>query len=153
MYSRKKSKVLQTLEECVPPVDEDDAIDTMAQMMVQHPKSNPIEAGMRLGKIDKQHSLMHLESQVKLHAAMEHFDATPEQLDTAMPVSDKELNELVEVAASLNDDDEDEDDFEEDDDDDDDEDEDDVGELDEGGDADDDVNESLELYNLHDRPT
>ncbi|KRF85569.1 uncharacterized protein [Drosophila virilis] len=110
MYSKNKSKVLQTLEECFPPLSHDETIEMIAQM-VRQPKSNPIEAGLRLGKIDKQQSILHAESQMKLHAAMEHFDATPEALDSVLPVSDKEMNELAEVASSLHADDDDDDDI------------------------------------------
>lgn len=106
MFSKNKSKVLQTLEEVVPPIDGDDAIEMIAQM-VRQPQNNPIEVGLRLGKIDKEHSIMHLESQLKLHQAMEHFDATPEQLDKVMPVSDEELNELVDMSAAFYEDDDD----------------------------------------------
>ncbi|KAL7725720.1 hypothetical protein ACLKA6_018551 [Drosophila palustris] len=104
-----KSKVLQTLEESVPPLSHEDAIEMIAQM-VRQPESNPIEVGLRLGRIDKDQSILHMESQKKLHAAMEHFDATPEQLDSVYPVSDKELSELVEASTSLMDDDDDDDD-------------------------------------------
>lgn len=123
MYSKNKSKVLQTLEEAVPPVNDDDAVEMIAQM-VRQPKNNPIEVGLRLGKIDKEHSIMHLESRIKLHEAMEHFDASTEQLDKVMPVSEAELNELVDLSTALYEDDddleeeEDEDENEEDDDDD-----------------------------------
>lgn len=109
MFSKNKSKVLQALEEVVPPIDEDDTIEMIAQM-VRQPQNNPIEVGLRLGKIDKEHSIMHLESQLKLHQAMEHFDATPEQLDKVMPVSDEELNELVDMSAAFYEDDDDDDD-------------------------------------------
>lgn len=109
MFSKNKSKVLQTLEEVVPPIDGDDAIEMIAQM-VRQPQHNPIEVGLRLGKIDKEQSIMHLESQLKLHQAMEHFDATPEQLDKVMPVSDEELNELVDMSAAFYEDDDDADD-------------------------------------------
>lgn len=109
MFSKNKSKVLQALEEVVPPIDEDDTIEMIAQM-VRQPQNNPIEVGLRLGKIDKEHSIMHLESQFKLHQAMEHFDATPEQLDKVMPVSDEELNELVDMSAAFYEDDDDDDD-------------------------------------------
>ncbi|XP_034100215.1 calsequestrin-2 [Drosophila albomicans] len=137
MYSKNKSKVLQTLEESVPPLNQDDAVEMMAQM-VRQPTSNPIEAGLRLGRIDKDQSIMHMESQLKLHAAMEHFDATPEQLDNVFPVSDKELTELVEATVSLMDaDDDDEDDDEEDDEDDDDDDDEDDEEDDDDDDDDD----------------
>lgn len=115
MFSKNKSKVLQTLEEAVPPIDGDDAIEMIAQM-VRQPQNNPIEVGLRLGKIDKEQSIMHLESQLKLHQAMEHFDATPEQLDKVMPVSDEELNELVDMSAAFYEDDDADDDLEENDD-------------------------------------
>ncbi|XP_064537362.1 uncharacterized protein LOC135427696 [Drosophila montana] len=150
MYSKNKSKVLQTLEECFPPLSHEETIDMIAQM-VRQPKSNPIEAGLRLGKIDKEQGILHMESQMKLHAAMEHFDATPEALDSALPVSDKEMNELAEVASSLHAEDDDDDDG-----DDDIEEEDDDDEID--GDDDDDENdaekekavESLKLYDQND---
>lgn len=100
MYSKNKSKVLQTLEETVPPVNDDDAVEMIAQI-VRQPKNNPIEMGLRLGKIDKDHDIMHLESQMKLHEAMEHFDASAEQLDKVMPVSNEELNELVDLSTTL----------------------------------------------------
>lgn len=112
MYSKNKSKVLQTLEETVPPVNDDDAVEMIAQM-VRQPKNNPIEMGLRLGKIDKDHDIMHLESRMKLHEAMEHFDASVEQLDKVMPVSDEELNELVDLSTALYEDDDADDDLEE----------------------------------------
>ncbi|XP_034474403.1 eisosome protein SEG2 [Drosophila innubila] len=154
MYSKNKSKVLQTLEESVPPLNHEEAIEMIAQM-VRQPESNPIEVGLRLGKIDKDHSIMHMESQMKLHAAMEHFDATPEQLDSVFPVNDKELSELVETSTSLMDDDDDDDaEYE---DDDDEEDEDDEDAIDDDVDDNDDkvggINEgdddTLERYNVN----
>ncbi|KAH8403192.1 hypothetical protein KR222_006685, partial [Zaprionus bogoriensis] len=137
-YSKNKSKVLQTLEETVPPLNEDDAVEMIAQM-VRQPENNPIEVGIRLGKIDKENGIMHLESKIQLHAAMEHFDATPEQLDKVMPVSDKQLDELVDLTSSLydDDDDDDDDDDEDEEDEEDDEDEDDEDDDDDDDDGDD----------------
>jgi len=148
MYSKNKSKLLQTLEESVPPLNQEDAIEMIAQM-VRQPESNPIEVGLRLGRIDKDQSIMHLDSQIKLHAAMEHFDATPEQLDTVFPVTDKELTDLVETSISLmdddDDDDEDEDEAEEDEDEiDGDDDDEDIDGADEG-----EADDSLERYNVN----
>lgn len=142
----------------MPPLSHEDAIEMIAQM-VRQPDSNPIEVGLRLGRIDKDQSILHMESQMKLHAAMEHFDATPEQLDSVFPVSDKELSELVEASTSLMDDDDDDDDDNDDGDDDlddnDDEEEDDEDAIDD----DDDDNEvvsvkegdadTLERYNVN----
>ncbi|XP_030240563.1 uncharacterized protein LOC115562711 [Drosophila navojoa] len=157
MYSKNKSKLLQTLEECMPPLSHEDAIEMIAQM-VRQPVSNPIEAGLRLGRIEKEHSILHAESQLKLHAAMESFDGAA--LDSALPVSDKELTELAEVAAELDDDDDDDDDVDDEDVEDDDDDELD-DELDDDDDADDGDSaaalknerpaDPLTLYNLQDR--
>ncbi|KRG02696.1 PH domain-containing protein YHR131C [Drosophila mojavensis] len=154
MYSKNKSKLLQTLEECVPPLSHEDAIGMIAQM-VRQPISNPIEAGLRLGRIEKEHNIMHAESQLKLHAAMESFDGAA--LDSALPVSDKELTELAEVAAELDDDDDDGADEDDEDDDDDDMDD----ELEDDDDADDGDNaaalknerpaDPMTLYNLQER--
>lgn len=136
----------------MPPLSHEDAIEMIAQM-VRQPISNPIEAGLRLGRIEKEHSIMHAESQLKLHAAMESFDGAA--LDSVLPVSDKELTELAEVAVALDDADDDDDVDEDDDDDDDDDDELDDGDADEGDNAAALKNERsvdpLTLYNLQDR--
>ncbi|XP_017835068.1 ribosomal L1 domain-containing protein CG13096 [Drosophila busckii] len=136
MYAKNKSKVLQTLEETLPPLSHDDAID-MITKIIRKPDSNPIEAGLRLGNVDK-HSKD--SCTVKLQAALGEVNVSSEALNKVMPVSNEQLTELAQLSTALQQDDEDEDEdddveYDEDDDEDDDDADDDDDDDDDAADS------------------
>lgn len=128
--SNRKSKLLQSLEESVQPLDDEDVVRLIADQ-IRQPFSDPIE--MSLGK-NADLSILHLEDAIKFRETMENFNVSPtaETIDKVMPVKDQDLGEMLEVLNELTPDDEDEDEGEEEDDEDDDEEDDDVEDDDAG---------------------
>ncbi|XP_030382938.1 39 kDa FK506-binding nuclear protein [Scaptodrosophila lebanonensis] len=94
MYSKSQSKLLQTLEESVPPLNQDDAVKMMANA-IRQPFSHPIEEGLRQGGVSMEGKISTLDR--KLLEAMKDMDTSPEALDKVLPVTDKELTKMAEV--------------------------------------------------------
>jgi len=130
MMSIRKSKLLQSLEESVVPIDHEDVVRSIADQ-IRQPLIDPIERNLGY-KEDL--SILHLEDAIKFRDTMESFNILPtaESLDEVMPVKDEDLGEMLEALTEviLNEanegmeEEEDDEDVDEDEDEDDDEDED-----------------------------
>ncbi|XP_017007050.2 probable DNA-directed RNA polymerase subunit delta [Drosophila takahashii] len=122
--SYRKSKLLQSLEESVAPVDHEDVVRLIADQ-IRQPLIDPIERN-RENKEDL--SILHLEDAIKFRDSMQifHVEPTAESLDEVMPVKDDDLGEMLEALTDvmLDEDDEGEDEEEDDEDVDEDDDED-----------------------------
>jgi len=130
MMSIRKSKLLQSLEESVVPIDHEDVVRSIADQ-IRQPLIDPIERNLGY-KEDL--SILHLEDAIKFRDTMQSFNILPtaESLDEVMPVKDEDLGEMLEALTEviLNEanegmeEEEDDEDVDEDEDEDDDEDED-----------------------------
>jgi len=128
--SIRKSKLLQSLEESVVPIDHEDVVRSIADQ-IRQPFIDPIERNLGY-KEDL--SILHLEDAIKFRDTMQSFNILPtaESLDEVMPVKDEDLGEMLEALTEviLNEanegveEEDDDDDVDEDEDEDDDEDED-----------------------------
>ncbi|KQS61981.1 glutamic acid-rich protein [Drosophila erecta] len=107
--SNRKSKLVKSLEESVPPIDQEDVVRLIADQ-IRQPKSDTIERNL---SIKENRSILHLEDAIKFENSMRSFHVSPtaESIDEVMPVKDEDLGEMLE---SLNevilDEEEDEDD-------------------------------------------
>ncbi|XP_016970294.2 trigger factor [Drosophila rhopaloa] len=115
--SNRKSKLLQSLEESVPPIDHEDVVRMIADQ-IRQPIINPIKLNQ---ENEEKLSILHLEDAIKFRDTMQSFHVSPtaESLDEVMPVKDEDLGEMLEVLTDTNLDEEDEEDYDEEDDDDD----------------------------------
>ncbi|KPU73159.1 uncharacterized protein Dana_GF27105 [Drosophila ananassae] len=126
----RKSKLLQSLEESVMPIDQEDTVRMIAEH-IRQPLMDPFEQSRLLASSkDENLSVLHLADAIKFRDTMKSFKISPtaEALDEVMPVKNKDLDEMLELL--IDDEDEDEDDEEEEDDEDEDEDTEGVGDDD-----------------------
>ncbi|XP_017025454.1 uncharacterized protein [Drosophila kikkawai] len=108
--NNRKSKLLQSLEDSMQPLDEEDVVRLLAHQ-IRQPLSDPIEIS-REKNADL--SILHLEDAIKFRESMEHFNISPtaETIDEVMPVKDQHLGEMLEVLNDLDDDDDGEEEYE-----------------------------------------
>ncbi|KAH8246341.1 hypothetical protein KR038_001179, partial [Drosophila bunnanda] len=127
IMSNRKSKLLQSLEESMQPLDDDDVVRLIAHQ-IRHPLSDPVV--LSRGK-NADLSILHLEDAIKFRESMENFNISPtaETIDEVMPVKDQQLGEILDVLNDIEPEQDDDDDDEDDDDDDDDGEEDDDGDY------------------------
>ncbi|XP_016964350.1 glutamic acid-rich protein [Drosophila biarmipes] len=97
--SIRKSKLLQSLEESVAPVDHEDVVRSIADQ-IRQPLMDPIERSLGY-KADL--SILHLEDAMKFRDSMESFHISPtaESLDEVMPVKDEDLGEMLEALTEV----------------------------------------------------
>ncbi|XP_017134241.1 altered inheritance of mitochondria protein 44 [Drosophila elegans] len=93
--SNRKSKLLKSLEDSVPPIDHEDVVRLIADQ-IRQPLMDPIERN-RNNKEDL--SILHLEDAIKFRDSMStfHISPTAESLDEVMPVKDEDLGEMIEI--------------------------------------------------------
>ncbi|XP_020809172.1 calsequestrin-1 [Drosophila serrata] len=93
--SNRKSKLLQSLEDSMQPLDDDDVIRLIAHQ-IRQPVSDPID--LSRGK-NADLSILHLEDAMKFRESMENFNISPtaESIDEVMPVKDQHLGEMLDV--------------------------------------------------------
>lgn len=120
--SGRKSKLLQSLEESVMPMDQEDAVRMIADH-IRQPLMDPFEQSrFQGGSKDENLSVLHLADAIKFRDTMKNFKISPtaESLDEVMPVKNKDLDEMLELLIDDEDDDdeEEEDEYDEDEDDD-----------------------------------
>ncbi|XP_017155234.1 histone chaperone asf1 [Drosophila miranda] len=101
MLGNKKSKLLQTLEQSVPPVDREDAIRLIAEGIRKPATLDPIDS------VDSQKEhlrVLHMDHALKLQQTMErHYNVSPsaEDLDQVMPVKDQELEDILDALSDM----------------------------------------------------
>jgi len=115
--SNKKSKLVQSLEESTPPIDEEDVIRLIADQ-IRQPTSDPVDINLS----NKENlSILHLEDAFKFKNSMQSFHVSPtaESLNEVMPVKDEDLGEMLDALTDVilveedDEDDGDDDDYEE----------------------------------------
>ncbi|EDW55533.1 GM17222 [Drosophila sechellia] len=112
--SNKKSKLVQSLEESTPPIDEEDIIRLIADQ-IRQPTSDPVDINLS----NKENlSILHLEDAFKFQNSMRSFHVSPtaESLNEVMPVKDEDLGEMLDALTDVilgEEDDGDDDDYEE----------------------------------------
>ncbi|XP_037710873.1 acidic leucine-rich nuclear phosphoprotein 32 family member E [Drosophila subpulchrella] len=99
MMSIRKSKLLQSLEESVVPIDHEDVVRSIADQ-IRQPLIDPIERNLGY-KEDL--SILHLEDAIKFRDTMESLNILPtaESLDEVMPVKDEDLGEMLEALTEV----------------------------------------------------
>jgi len=99
MMSIRKSKLLQSLEESVVPIDQEDVVRSIADQ-IRQPLIDPIERNLGY-KEDL--SILHLEDAIKFRDTMQSFNILPtaESLDEVMPVKDEDLGEMLEALTEV----------------------------------------------------
>jgi len=99
MMSIRKSKLLQSLEESVVPIDHEDIVRSIADQ-IRQPLIDPIERNLGY-KEDL--SILHLEDAIKFRDTMQSFNILPtaESLDEVMPVKDEDLGEMLEALTEV----------------------------------------------------
>ncbi|XP_034129280.1 uncharacterized protein LOC117584468 [Drosophila guanche] len=103
MLGNKKSKLLQTLEQSVPPIGKEDAIRQIVEE-IRKPSADPIELCTHVGDSQKEHlRVLHMDHALKFKQTMEHYNISPtvESLDQVMPVKDQALEDMLEVLTDM----------------------------------------------------
>ncbi|XP_043642480.1 acidic leucine-rich nuclear phosphoprotein 32 family member E [Drosophila teissieri] len=97
--NNRKSKLVQSLEESVPPIDHEDVVRVIADQ-IRQPMSDTIERNLS-NKEDL--SILHLEDAIKFRNSMRSFHVSPtaESIDEVMPVKDEDLGEMLESLTEL----------------------------------------------------
>ncbi|KRJ99023.1 trigger factor [Drosophila yakuba] len=97
--SNRKSKLVQSLEESVPPIDHEDVVRLIADQ-IRQPMSDTIERNLS----NKENlSILNLEDAIKFRDSMRSFHVSPtaESIDEVMPVKDEDLGEMLESLTEL----------------------------------------------------
>ncbi|XP_022221334.2 histone chaperone ASF1 [Drosophila obscura] len=103
MLGNKKSKLLQTLEQSVPPTDQEDAIRLIVAE-IRKPWIDPIEQNTHDVDSQKEHlRVLHMDHAIKFQETMEHFNVSPtaEDLDQVMPVKDQALEDMLDILTDI----------------------------------------------------
>ncbi|BFF95246.1 uncharacterized protein DMAD_12691 [Drosophila madeirensis] len=103
MLGNKKSKLLQTLEQSVPPIEQEDLIRQIVEE-IRKPSTDPIELCTHVGDSQKEHlRVLHMDHALQFKQTMETYNVSPtaENLDQVMPVKDQALEDMLEVLTDM----------------------------------------------------
>ncbi|XP_039483052.1 acidic leucine-rich nuclear phosphoprotein 32 family member B [Drosophila santomea] len=97
--SNRKSKLVQSLGESVPPIDHEDVVRLIADQ-IRQPMSDTIARNLS----NKENlSILHLEDAIQFRDSMRSFHVSPTagSIDEVMPVKDEDLGKMLESLTEL----------------------------------------------------